>query len=117
MNAPKVRRPWERQRTVTPISSETDTVQDTYNDTNVNAVVARYTRSGYLPPAQKPPVYADVTSLQGDLTEAIQRGNEARIELAKIQAAAATQNERENETPTSQNETANEPPAEPAETS
>lgn len=52
------------------------------NDTDVNVIMARFERTGILPDATTPPVYDDVTSLQGDLTEIHIRTMEA-MEIAE----------------------------------
>lgn len=35
----------------------------------MNNIIARYERTGQLPPSRQVPQYADVTGLQGDLTD------------------------------------------------
>ena len=54
------------------------------NDTDVNRIVARFARTGELPPATVQPQYADVTGLQEDLTVILQRGKDAIAELESI---------------------------------
>lgn len=39
------------------------------NEVNVNTIIARFARTGELPPARREAQYMDVTELQGDLTE------------------------------------------------
>lgn len=83
--APKCRRPWERVRVTVDLTgqvSKTDTSLG--NDTNVNNIVARFARTGVLPTTNAVPQYADVTGLQVDLTEALERGKKARSELERL---------------------------------
>lgn len=47
--------------------SATDTSHG--NHVDVNTIIARFARTGELPPARRAPQYGDVTALQGDLTE------------------------------------------------
>jgi len=57
------------------------------NDTDVNNIVARFARTGELPPATSQGQYCDVTNLQGDLAEIITKGKEAQAELDRLQEA------------------------------
>jgi len=82
---PYIRKPWERVKTVTPVSSESRTQANLGNDTNVNQIVARFSRTGVMPQPTSEPVYADVTNLQGlDLTQLIENAREAREHLEQI---------------------------------
>lgn len=62
-------------RYITVIEGESATDTSMGNDTDINNIVARFDRTGILPSATTQPIYADVTALQGELTELI---NEAR---------------------------------------
>ena len=67
---PRVRGPWERERcTMTIDPAEDVCISVPENETDINAIVSRYARTGILPPNDKQPIYADVSGLQGDLTE------------------------------------------------
>lgn len=55
-----------RQLYVETCESMTD--RSSGNETNINNIVARFARTGYLPPATEQPQYGDVTDLQQDLT-------------------------------------------------
>ena len=73
---------------------------------DVNKIVERYARTGDLPPARFEPSYADVTGLQGDLTEMASR---ARLTIDKAGAFLSTYKPKaEPETPPAA------PPAAPA---
>lgn len=48
------------------------------NDTNVNHIMERFQRTGFLPPAAREGQYADVSNL-GDLTDTMVRTQEALI--------------------------------------
>ena len=67
------------------------TDQSQGNDTDVNKIVARFARTGELPPARGEPQYADVTGLQGDLTELLAKGESARKELQQLENEKAAQ--------------------------
>lgn len=62
------------------------------NDTDINVIMARFDRTGILPPAQVEPRYADVVDLQGDLTEIQQRSHEA-LEIANRFAESWTKDQ------------------------
>jgi len=55
-----------RQLYVETDESRTDTSHG--NDTDINNIIARFERTGYLPPATEQPQYGDCTELQQDLT-------------------------------------------------
>jgi len=75
---PYVRRPWERHRTITVVEGESKTDTSFGNETNINKIIARFSRTGILPADQGgQPQYADVTHLQKDLTEIIEDGRAA----------------------------------------
>ena len=58
------------------------------NDTDVNNIVARFARTGEMTHVnQQQPHYADVTAMQGDLTEIIEKGKNARKALTDIENA------------------------------
>lgn len=60
------------------INDEPSNTQDSFgNDTDINTIMARFERTGILPPNTAEPQYADVVDLQGDLTEIHQRSMEA----------------------------------------
>lgn len=64
-----IRNPFTRKR----VQFTTDPVSRTHQShreaVDVNNIIARYERTGQLPPARVQPQYADVTGLQGDLTD------------------------------------------------
>ncbi|WNK13184.1 MAG: internal scaffolding protein [Microvirus sp.] len=73
---PFVRAPWcrERLREVNDEPSQTHTAHGVSVD--VNHIVDRYTRDGYLPMQSRQPMYGDVTGLQGDLTQRLAEAEE-----------------------------------------
>lgn len=71
-----------------------NTIDSAGNDTDVNIIMARFERTGILPPATVEPVYADVVDLQGDLTEISQRAAEA-LAIANKFAETWTQDQAE----------------------
>lgn len=86
----KVRKYYEPYRVVTKTGGESATDTSFGNDTNINRIIARFKRDGesIKPPEPGTLNYEDVTGLQGDLTETIQRAKDAQIELEKLQAKA-----------------------------
>lgn len=97
---PSIRKPLSRSRVITEVPGESVTDTSFGNETDVNAIIARTTRTGVLPEPAKPAQYADVTALQGDLTETIERTRSAMAELQDAQkkqqeAAAAAQVEKQ----------------------
>lgn len=82
---PVVRPPWWRMSVKTPMSEESIVQQHLEPSANVNAIVARFRRTGEFPSAKVPPVYADVTGLQGDFTE---RVNASRLMMEAVARAA-----------------------------
>lgn len=81
----RVRRAFERHRTPTIIEGESMTQQQFEQGCNINYLVARYQNTGMLPPGNAVPVYADVTGLQGDLTEL---HNQSQEKLGKFEEFA-----------------------------
>lgn len=56
---------------------------------DINTIVRRFARTGSLPPAMREGVYADVTDLQGPLSERIQWAQEIISRYEAEQRAAA----------------------------
>lgn len=70
---PFVRPRWCREReALSFVGVESVTQASHFDQTDVNAIVARFERTGALPPSRQQGIYADVTGLQGDLTEMIE---------------------------------------------
>lgn len=68
------------------------------NDTNVNHIMERFQRTGFLPPASREAQYADVSNL-GDLTDTMVRTQDA-LRQAQDAASDAEQNDAMPETTT-----------------
>lgn len=66
---PIIRNPYTRVRVQYQTLGESKTHQSHREAVDVNNIIARYERTGQLPPARVAPQYADVTGLQGDLTD------------------------------------------------
>lgn len=75
-SSPFVRPPWFRLRSPTYLYGESKTVQSERDLCDVNNVVNRYARTGEFPPVTRPPVYMDVSPLQGDLTSLKSRSDD-----------------------------------------
>lgn len=73
---PYVRPPWCRQRVRTFNDEPSMTQQSHVDQTDVNAIVKRFERTGVMPEGRGIPQYGDVTGLQGDLTELLNRSKE-----------------------------------------
>lgn len=79
---------YKRTRLQVDLSGQTKRVDTSHgNDTDVNKIVARFARTGQLPTNPIEPQYADVTGLQGDLTEMIEKGKDAQKELTELENA------------------------------
>ena len=87
---PYIRRYWERCRTITKIEGESRTQATDGNETDVNKIMARFTRTGHMPLATKEAQYADVTELQSDMTEILERGRQAFKEWENLNNEART---------------------------
>ncbi|WNK13883.1 MAG: internal scaffolding protein [Microvirus sp.] len=73
---PFIRNPWCRERLQT-INDEPSSTHTSHGDSvDVNHIVNRYTRDGYMPAQTRQPMYGDVTGLQGDLTQRLQEAEE-----------------------------------------
>lgn len=64
-NGAIVRSPRERYAVRYLPSGESMTELSHAQSCNINYIVNRYQATGHFPPARKPPVYADVTPVQG----------------------------------------------------
>jgi len=77
---------FERNRVYANLEGQKKQTDDSHgNDTDVNNIIARFARTGGLPPNPNQPYYGDVSSLQGDLTDIIEKGREAQKELMALQ--------------------------------
>lgn len=82
---PVVRPTWYRRRLMKFFPEVTRTQQHHRDLTDINNIVSRYARTGEMPPAKQAPQYADVTALQGDLSEVAQRSREVIDNAAAYQ--------------------------------
>lgn len=73
---PRVRHPYERVRVTTTFSGKSMTHQSHAESCDINNIIRKFDRTGVLPPSTRPEQYADVTGLQGDLTERINTSRE-----------------------------------------
>ena len=82
---PYIKKPWERHREHPDLGDNVSmTDKSAGNDTDVNKIVARFSRTGQLPEGQGQGQFADVTHLQGDLAEMLDRGKDAAKELEEL---------------------------------
>jgi len=86
MTYPAIKKPYDRVRQIADIPSDSQTVKDAGNETDVNQIVARFSRTGELPRGNAQEAqYADVTEFQADLTEIIEKGKLAQQRMAELQ--------------------------------
>lgn len=73
-NLPKVYRWYERNRITAPVG-ESKTDRSFGNDTDINKLIDRFSRTGVMPenPSGVQPYYGDVSEMQCDLTELIEK--------------------------------------------
>mgnify|MGYP000747455357 CR=1 FL=1 len=83
-NTVYIRKPYERQRSTLKNDKPSVTDQSFGNDTDINNIIAKFSRTGEMPPTTKPAgQYADVTGLQADLTQLIEDSSAAILQLEK----------------------------------
>lgn len=81
----KVRRPNCRVRYAMDFTGQESLVQQAhYDQTDINQVVERYRRTGVMPSGKSNGRFADVTGLQGDPTELIERSREVIQQTAEF---------------------------------
>lgn len=84
---PLIRAPYMRERVTYDLTGQEDRTDRSFgNDTDINKIVARFTRH----PEEMPEAggqYADVTSLQDDLSTLINKSREAMQEYRAAEAA------------------------------
>lgn len=81
-----VRKPYHRTRCQSIQGGESMTDRSQAQASDVNFIVKQYARTGTLPPPRMQPQYADVTGLQGDLTDRLNWANE-QVEAARAHLA------------------------------
>lgn len=87
MKRPHIRKPWERHRSITSLEGQESKTDFSFgNDTDVNRIVARFARTGQMPEPTREATYADVTALQGDLTDIMEKGKLAQEALKVLNA-------------------------------
>lgn len=64
---------WHRAKYLTIPEGESLTMEMPDHETDVNEIVSRFERTGYLPTSDRIPQYGDVTHLQEDLTVALEK--------------------------------------------
>lgn len=89
----RVRRPWERLRVQSVPQGETRTLDSFVDQTDINKIIKRFDRTGYLPENTRVPQFGDVTGLQGDLTERINESWRIQAQAVELDAAAAQHRE------------------------
>lgn len=79
-----IRRPLWRERVVTPCEGESMTHQSHREDCDINRTIARYMRTGQLPPGRTDGQYADVSGLNAPLTDLAVKASEASQVVEKV---------------------------------
>lgn len=83
---PEIRKPFQRVRYQVDVSGAESVVDRSFgNDTDVNKIVARFTRDPDGMPEQGEQQYGDVTGIQGDLDKLIDRSRAAAAEYAQAE--------------------------------
>lgn len=83
---PYIKKPYERVRQTLETFGETRVDTSFGNDTDVNTIIARCTRTGEpLPGNPNQGQYVDVTGLQKDLTELVNESREALQKAEEMQ--------------------------------
>lgn len=59
--------------------------QSHFDQTDVNAIVARFKRDGYLPPGTREPQYGDVSELNASLTDLVVQAQETESVVRQFQ--------------------------------
>ena len=97
---PEIRQPLHRERHTTPGGGESKVADSSKDETDVNAVIARFRRTGKLPEGRQVQ-YGDCTALQGDPTEmmisaqeTIQNASEAITEAVNTQTKEKAEREK-----------------------
>lgn len=72
-----VRPSYFRESLKTVIEGESKTQQSHKNSVDVNTIVKKFDRTGVMPPALREPQYGDVSDLNADYGELIERSREA----------------------------------------
>jgi len=83
-----IRNAYNTIRVPTIIEGESKTQAVFGNDTDVNRIMERFTRTGVMPPVTQEPQYADVTDLQQDLQEILRKGDEAKLRYEELKLEA-----------------------------
>lgn len=124
-SAPVVRPPWQRDRVQKKGGGEVITDKSAAAATDVNHIVKTYRRTGLMPEPRTPGQFADVSDLQGELTDKLifaqEQMKNAQAVYDQVQKelseANSTSDQQGGETSTPQNQTetpTGTPPDEPA---
>lgn len=89
MKTPEIRKPYYRARVQTESGGESVTDKSFGNDTNVNNIVARFARTGEMPTVGPEGQFADVTRLQGDLSQMICEAKDTLKYMDELKSAQA----------------------------
>ncbi|AXL14438.1 internal scaffolding protein [Microviridae sp.] len=93
-SVPTIQRWYQRNRYPQINGGESRTDTSFGNDTDINKIVERFARTGTLPEGPSvQPHFGDVTEMQGDLTELLQKSETGRKALAELQAQQAADQE------------------------
>lgn len=78
-----------RERVFHQLEGESMTERSHADQTDINVIVSRYRRSGDLPPPQTPPIFMDVTALQGDYRQRLAHLQRVKADLQMFYEAEA----------------------------
>lgn len=85
---PEIRNAYQRVRHISEFIGESRVQAGNGNDTDINRIMERFTRTGILPGETRQGQYADVTALQGDPQDILNAGKLAEVTLEELQAEA-----------------------------
>lgn len=90
-----IRHPFSRYRFVSECVGESMTHQSHADACDINNILKRYESSGVMPTGRSDGQFADVTGLQGDLTEQINKSREVQAAVAKAESDAIAKQQKE----------------------
>jgi len=103
IETPFCMQPGERLRVQAKPVGESKTIQADADACDINKIIARYEKTGFLPPVMKQGVYDDVSALNRDLTELVAESVVAMRSYSDYLEAARVKAEQKPETlPTDQ---------------
>lgn len=82
------RKPWCRERIVTKLEGDSMVQKSALEECDINKVIEKFNRTGILPRTKSVGQFADVTGVQGDLTEKLAESEATLSQFANDVKAA-----------------------------